>query len=171
MKDTGSQELCAKIIDMLRSTTKSGYIRDYKTEMQLWDEVYAREKEYSYNFIKRQYEERLYTYTSSYLSYVKKDEWTGKPVIISYQEWYDYKLRINYTFEEKDITTEILYSSENKIHEGDYIYIEIDKSDPEKILSVSLYSDAFLRKSMLVLNMILCAFVLVSFIIMIMLKC
>lgn len=50
------------------------------------------------DYWKDRYEERLYMH-SKLDSYVKEDETTHEPVLMSYRKWYDYRLIISYVLE------------------------------------------------------------------------
>lgn len=58
--------------------------------------------------------------------------------LFSYETWYEYKLRITYILQECSFDTIVQYSSEYEdLNVGDDIYIEVNKSHPETVLSVS----------------------------------
>ena len=155
MKGRSYKELRAKIGEVLSCTARSGYIRERKVEEQLVNTVGEREwngSSYVPDYVKERYDQRCYI-QSGLDSYIEKDEGTHESTLMSYQKWYDYKLRINYELEGHEIITEVPYSSKyNKVHVGDNLYIKIDKDYPEKVLSISLKSaeDAFSSKFVLV---------------------
>ena len=144
MKEMINRELCAKIIEVVSCTPQSGYVRDYETEAQLWDDIKREEKGFgahSYYYCKDRYKERLFMH-SGFDSYIKEDEITGEPVLMSYRMWYDYNLRISYVLEGRTINTEVSCSSDYKdLHIGDSLYVTVNNSNSEKVLSVSSQSE------------------------------
>ena len=171
MKEMISRELCAKITEVVNCTPQSGYVRDYKTEEQLREDIMD-ERLFNGSGIhypeywKDRYEERLYMH-SRLDSYVKEDETTREPVLMSYRKWYDYRLRISYVLEGHTINIEIPYSSDYQdVYVGDNLYITVNESNPEKVLSISSQSeeggdDSFPLKFMLVLMVVLLSLLLI----------
>lgn len=165
MKEKIYQELCAKIIEVVSCTPQSGYIRNYKTEAKLRDDImeerlFSGSRIHYPDYWKDRYEERLYLH-SELDSYVKEDERTHEPVLMSYRKWYEYNLRISYVLEGRTFNVEALYSSDYQdVHVGDNLYITVNNSNPERVLSISSQSeeggdDSFPLKFMLVLMVVL----------------
>ncbi len=146
MKEMISRELCAKVTDVVSCKLQSGYVRDYKTESRLREDIMDERlfdgSEIHYpDYWKDRYEERLYMH-SKLDSYVKEDETTREPVLMSYRKWYDYKLRITYVLEGRTINIEVPYSSDYEdVHVGDNVYVTVNNSNPEKVLSISTRSE------------------------------
>lgn len=146
MKEIISRELCAKVIDVVSCTHQSGYVRDYKTESRLREDImderlFDGSGIHCPDYWKDRYEERLYMH-SNLDSYVKEDETTREPILMSYRKWYDYKLRISYVLEGCTINIEVPYSSDYEdIHVGDNFYVMVNNLNPEKVLSISTQSE------------------------------
>lgn len=134
--------LCAKVNEIINCIPRTGYIRDYKTEDRILDDIRKKEHldeydSYHYRHVRDMYEERLSMH-SHLDSYVKEDEMTHEPIIMSFEKWYEYKLRVGYTIGETSIDTVVLYSSNHgNLRVGDDIYVKVDESDPEKVLYIS----------------------------------
>ena len=146
MKEMINRELCAKITEVVSCTPQSGYVRDYKTEAQLrediMDERWFNGSGIHYpDYWKDRYEERLYM-RSRLDSYIKEDERPHEPLLMSYRKWYDFKLRINYVLEGCTINIEVPYSSDYEdVHVSDNLYVTVNNSNPEKVLSISPQSE------------------------------